>query len=108
MNNIIRNCSVLSIFFFLIVSACGPRLIHDAYLANVVEQADANQVRQQMGPPDDVKPRTDGGEQWTYREYQPTYPTKEPGLCSEYILNFDSNQVFRDWKRKDCGMKKEG
>jgi hypothetical protein len=92
----------------VLLVSCGPRLIKDAYLANVVEQADANQVTQQMGPPDHVKKRSDGGEEWRYRDYQPTYPTKEPGLCTEYILRFDSNKVLRDWKRKDCGEKKEG
>lgn len=89
---------------FLVVS-CGPRLIEDAYLANVVEQADADQVARQMGPADEVKKSGDGGEIWIYREYQPTYPTKNPGLCSEYTLRFDPNKVLRDWKRTDCGEK---
>ena len=104
---IISRIGFLLIISSLILVSCGPRLIKDAYLANVVEQADAAQVTRQMGPPDEVKKRTDGGEEWRYRDYQPTYPSKEPGLCSEYILQFDPNQVLRDWKRKDCGEKKD-
>ena len=100
--------ALLIIIFMSILVSCGPRLIKDAYLANVVEQADAAQVTRQMGPPDQVKKGSDGGEEWRYREYQPTYPTAEPGLCSEYILRFDPNKVLRDWKREDCGEKKKG
>ena len=97
---------LLFIILSLLLVSCGPRLINDQYLANVVEQADAAQVRSQMGPPDEVKKRSDGGEEWRYREYQPTFPTKAPGLCSEYILRFDPNTVLREWKRKDCGEEK--
>lgn len=103
-----RRISLLFIISIILLVSCGPRLIKDAYLANVVEQADADQVTLQMGPPNEVKKRSDGGEEWRYRDYQPTYPTKEPGLCSEYILRFDQNKVLRDWKRKDCGEKKDG
>ena len=98
---------LLSMASMLLIS-CGPRIIKDQYLANVVEQADADQVTLQMGPPEQVIQRKDGGEEWRYKDYQPTYPTKDPGLCTEYILRFDSNRVLRDWKRKDCGVKKEG
>ena len=97
---------LLSISTVLLIS-CGPRFIKDQYLANVVEQADADQVTLQMGPPEQVKPRSDGGEEWRYRDYQPTYPTKDPGLCTEYILHFDANRVLRDWKRKDCTVKND-
>jgi hypothetical protein len=102
-----RQIGLLFIMSIILLVSCGPRLIKDAYLANVVEQADADQVTLQMGPPDEVKKRSDGWEEWRYRDYQPTYPTKTPGLCSEYILRFDPNQVLRDWKRKDCGVKKD-
>ena len=97
---------LFSISGMLLIS-CGPRIIKDQYLANVVEQADADQVTLQMGPPEQVKPRSDGGEEWRYSDYQPTYPTKDPGLCTEYILHFDSNRVLRDWKRKDCTVKND-
>ena len=94
----------LLLFLGLIV-ACVPRWTHDAYLANVVEQVIGDQVKLQMGPPDEVKKKNDGGEEWRYREYQPNYPAETPGTCSEYILRFDQKQVLRDWKRKDCGEK---
>jgi hypothetical protein len=88
--------SLLFIMSMMLLVSCGPRI-----------KADADQVTLQMGPPDEVEKRSDGGEEWRYRDYQPTYPTKDPGLCSEYILRFDSNKVLRDWKRKDCGVKKD-
>lgn len=99
--------SLLFMMFIMVQVSCGPRIIKDQYLANVVEQADADQVTMQMGPPDEVIKRSDGGEEWRYRDYQPTYPTKDPGLCSEYVLRFDSNKVLRDWKRTDCGVQKD-
>ncbi len=98
---------LLFIISSMLLLSCGPRFIKDQYLANVVEQADADQVTLQMGPPDEVKKRGDGGAEWRYRDYQPTYPTKDPGLCTEYILRFDSNKVLRDWKRIDCGVQKD-
>ena len=97
----------ISLLFVFLIASCGPRLIKDAYLANVVEQESADQVKLQMGPPDEVRKKDDGGEEWRYREYQPNYPTESPGLCNEYILQFDKNKVLRDWKRKDCGEKKK-
>ena len=100
-------CLIFIISTILLVS-CGPRIIKDQYLANVVEQADADQVTLQMGPPEEVKKQSDGGEEWRYRDYQPTFPTKDPGICTEYLLRFDSNKVLRDWKRKDCTVKVEG
>ena len=83
----------ICLLFILLIASCGPRFIKDAYLANVVEQANTDQVTLQMGPPDEVNTRSDGGEEWRYREYQPNYPTQHPGLCNEYILRFDTNKV---------------
>ena len=85
----------------LIFTSCGSGL-RDAYLNNVVEQADQEQVKSQLGPPAEVKSGSQGGEEWIYRDYQPSYPTKSFGTCTEYRLRFDSNKVFRDWKRKKC------
>lgn len=101
-----RRKSLLSLLVGLLAVSCGPRFIQDAYLANVVEQVNADQVKVQMGPPDEVRKKSDGGEEWRYREYQPNYPSHTPGLCTEYILQFDKNQVFRDWERKDCRASK--
>lgn len=88
--------------FVILLISCEPRFIRDAYLNNVVEQADQEQVKRQLGPPLEVKNLTEGGEEWIYRDYQPSYPTQSLGTCTEYRLRFDVNKVFRDWKRKKC------
>ena len=86
----------------VLLTSCGPRYIKDAYFHNVVEQADQEQVRLQLGPPQEVNQNSQGGEEWIYRDYQPNYPTKVLGRCTEYKLQFDVNKVFRDWKRRSC------
>ena len=86
----------------LLLMSCGPRYIKDAYFANVVEQTNQDEMRLQIGPPMEVKKMSQGGEEWIYRDYQPNYPMKSLGTCSEYRLRFDTNKVFRDWKRRNC------
>ena len=92
---------IIGSLLILFVTSCGSGL-RDAYLNNVVEQADQAQVKSQLGPPAEVKSQSQGGEEWIYRDYQPSYPTKSFGTCTEYRLRFDTNKVFRDWKRKKC------
>ena len=92
----------MGVIFILLLISCSPRYIRDAYLNNVVEQATEDQVTLQMGPPHEVKEDSQGGKEWRYRDYQPTYPSKRPAYCTEYILRFDANKILRDWKRRTC------
>ena len=90
----------------ILLASCSPRLIRDAYFQHVTELATEEQVTLQLGPPNESKAKSDGGDEWRYRDYQPSgYPYRSAGYCTEYILQFDANKVLREWKRQECAKR---
>ena len=67
-----------------------------------------NQVTQQMGPPEEVKQRSDGGEEWRYRDYQPTYPYQRPGPLYRVHFAFRFKQSPQRLEKERLWVTKRG
>ena len=97
---------LVAVIFSLLLSSCVPWQWE--YLINANDRATQDEVRQKMGSQNLTK-SLDGSESvWTYRyEVSGSFLMRRGDMiggqrCIEYVLNFDAQQILRNWVRQPC------
>ncbi len=96
-----------AVFVLGVAFGCGE--FETAYFRERVNQVTQEVVAQRYGSPHKLEKQPEGSSVWTY--YVRGSGTIGYGgyaraaHCRAYVLTFDSQDVLRDWREENCGMK---
>ena len=74
-----------------------------SYLRTAQDHATQEEVRQRLGPPDQVRSLEAGSSVWVYEFLDHEYGdrNRQSGIwCDEYRLTFDQQTILRQWVRR--------
>ena len=99
MPKLIKSCFFPLILLIIFSCASGKEIYLNRHL-NAASQGD---ITKELGPPHHERTLQDGTAVWSY-QYTKILPVDGGSIskCREYILFFDKDKVFREWRKQKC------
>jgi len=90
---------VMALATIVALSGCASTSWRMEYLEEGVGRVTQDEVALKMGPPTSAQSVSTGEAIWLYHY---TSADVHQTWCHEYVLQFDSQKILRQWKRDRC------